>query len=96
MKTGNRLFLHTKRLVEVRIADSSFSDTAAINAAIAYQGNCGFGCESSSVKGTLIYFPAGTYLISTPINAYYYTQLVGDVRYLICCLLLVLNLFIAK
>ncbi|RFU28181.1 hypothetical protein B7463_g8175, partial [Scytalidium lignicola] len=60
--------------------DGLTDDTNAINAAIAYQGNCGFGCNSSSVKGTLIYFPPGTYLISTPINAYYYTQLVGDIN----------------
>jgi len=48
-------------------------------AAIAYGANCGDGCLSSSIKGTLIYFPPGTYLISSPINAYYYSQLVGDV-----------------
>ncbi|UKZ82498.1 hypothetical protein TrVFT333_010287 [Trichoderma virens FT-333] len=58
--------------------DGVTDDTAAINAAIAYGGNCGENCLSSSVKGTLIYFPPGTYLISTPINAYYYSQLVGD------------------
>ncbi|RDW56893.1 pectin lyase fold factor [Coleophoma crateriformis] len=58
--------------------DGVTDDTAAINAAIAYGGNCGEGCLSSSTKGTLIYFPPGTYLISTPINAYYYSQLVGD------------------
>ncbi|RDW56742.1 pectin lyase fold factor [Coleophoma cylindrospora] len=58
--------------------DGVTDDTAAINAAIAYGGNCGEGCLSSSTTGTLIYFPPGTYLISTPINAYYYSQLVGD------------------
>jgi hypothetical protein len=62
-------------------ANVLISDTAAINAAIAYQNNCGSGCMSSSVKGTLIYFPPGTYLISSPIEAYYYTQLVGDVSF---------------
>ncbi len=59
--------------------DGLTDDTAAINAAIAYGSNCGQGCLSSSTKGTLIYFPPGTYLISSPINAYYYSQLVGDV-----------------
>ncbi|KAJ4361597.1 hypothetical protein N0V95_001758 [Ascochyta clinopodiicola] len=58
--------------------DGVTDDTAAINAAIASGANCGENCLSSSVKGTLIYFPPGTYLISTPINAYYYSQLVGD------------------
>ncbi|KAI9645912.1 hypothetical protein NHQ30_005349 [Ciborinia camelliae] len=58
--------------------DGVTDDTAAINQAIAYGGNCGEGCLSSSTQGTLIFFPPGTYLISTPINAYYYSQLVGD------------------
>jgi hypothetical protein len=59
--------------------DGVTDDTAAINAAIAYGGNCGQNCLSSTTTGTFIYFPPGTYLISTPINAYYYSQLVGDV-----------------
>ncbi|OAA70222.1 LysM domain-containing protein [Akanthomyces lecanii RCEF 1005] len=58
--------------------DGVHDDTEAINAAIAYGGNCGEGCLSSSIKGTLIYFPPGKYLISTPINAMYYSQLVGN------------------
>ncbi|WPH01345.1 glycoside hydrolase family 55 protein, protein [Acrodontium crateriforme] len=58
--------------------DGVTDDTKAINAAIADGNNCGKNCLSSSVKGTLIYFPPGTYLISSPINAYYYSQLVGD------------------
>ncbi|KAI1295256.1 exo-1,3-beta-D-glucanase [Xylaria venustula] len=58
--------------------DGVTDDTAAINAAISYGGNCGDGCLSSSIKGTLVYFPPGTYLISTPIEAYYYSQLVGN------------------
>ncbi|KAK2616718.1 hypothetical protein QQS21_000330 [Conoideocrella luteorostrata] len=61
--------------------DGVTDDTDAINAAIAYGDNCGEDCLSSSIKGTLIYFPPGTYLISSPINAYYYSQLVGDVTH---------------
>ncbi|KAF2153724.1 glycoside hydrolase family 55 protein [Myriangium duriaei CBS 260.36] len=57
--------------------DGIHDDTAAINAAIAAANNCGANCLSSSIKGTLVYFPPGTYLISSPINAYYYSQLVG-------------------
>ncbi|KAK8044972.1 exo-1-3-beta-D-glucanase [Apiospora rasikravindrae] len=57
--------------------DGVTDDTAAINAAIKHGGNCGSGCLSSSIKGTLIYFPPGTYLVSSPIQAYYYSQLVG-------------------
>ncbi|KAK4860839.1 hypothetical protein LT330_004570 [Penicillium expansum] len=58
--------------------DGVTDDTDAINAAISYGGSCQENCESSSTKGTFIYFPPGTYLISSPLNASYYSQLVGD------------------
>ena len=58
--------------------DGVTDDTAAINAAIAYDNNCEENCLSSTVKSTFIYFPPGTYLISSPINAAYYSQLVGN------------------
>ncbi|GLA11528.1 hypothetical protein AnigIFM62618_005494 [Aspergillus niger] len=58
--------------------DGITDDTDAINAAISYGGSCQENCESSSTKGTFIYFPPGTYLISSPINASYYSQLVGN------------------
>lgn len=58
--------------------DGSTDDTAAINAAIADGGRCGQNCESSTVTPALVYFPPGTYVVSTPILQYYYTQLVGD------------------
>ena len=35
-------------------------------------------CESSTTTPAVIYFPAGTYIISTSIINYYYTQLVGN------------------
>ena len=41
--------------------DGVTDDTAAINAAIAYGNRCADNCGSSSVKGALIYFPAGMY-----------------------------------
>lgn len=53
-------------------------DTAAINAAILAGGRCGQGCSSSTTTPALIYFPAGTYLISSSIIDQYYTMLVGD------------------
>lgn len=53
-------------------------DTAAINAAIQEGSRCGNGCDSSTVTPALVYFPAGTYRISAPIVAMYYSQLVGD------------------
>ncbi|RAK97354.1 glycoside hydrolase family 55 protein, partial [Aspergillus ibericus CBS 121593] len=58
--------------------DGSTDDTAAINRAISDGNRCGENCGSTSVLGALVYFPPGTYLISTPIVQYYYTQFVGD------------------
>ncbi|PYH85075.1 exo-1,3-beta-D-glucanase [Aspergillus uvarum CBS 121591] len=58
--------------------DGVTDDTDAINAAISFGGSCQENCESSSTRGTFIYFPPGTYLISSPLNASYYSQLVGD------------------
>jgi glucan 1,3-beta-glucosidase len=59
--------------------DGVTDDTAAINAAISAGGRCAPGsCASSTTTPALVYFPAGTYIISTPIVDYYYTQLVGN------------------
>ncbi|KAF7984997.1 hypothetical protein HWV62_9976 [Athelia sp. TMB] len=63
--------------------DGVTDDTAAINAAIADGSRCFGGaaqCNSSTITPALVYFPSGTYLVSTPIEPYYYTQLVGDAR----------------
>ncbi|KAJ3107675.1 hypothetical protein HK100_003542 [Physocladia obscura] len=53
-------------------------DTAAINAAISAGSRCGLGCDSTTVTPAIIYFPPGTYLISSPLLQYYYTQMIGD------------------
>ncbi|KAJ6446770.1 40S ribosomal protein S7 [Purpureocillium lavendulum] len=58
--------------------DGSTDDTAAINSAITDGARCGQGCDSSTVKPAIVYFPPGTYVVSKPIVAYYYTQLIGD------------------
>jgi len=58
--------------------DGVTDDTAAINAAISAGNRCGLGCDSSTVTPALVFFPTGTYLVSSPIIQYYYTQLVGD------------------
>ncbi|KAJ3560072.1 hypothetical protein NP233_g11075 [Leucocoprinus birnbaumii] len=60
--------------------DGVTDDTAAINAAIQAGSRCGQGCGSSTVTPAIVYFPKGTYLVSAPIIAYYYTQLIGDAR----------------
>lgn len=59
--------------------DGITDDTLAINRAIQNGTRCGFmTCESSTVQPALIYFPAGTYIVSAPIIAMYYSQLIGN------------------
>jgi glucan 1,3-beta-glucosidase len=60
--------------------DGVTDDTAAINNAISSGGRCGDFCpnQSSTTSPAIIFFPAGTYLVSKPLLMYYYTQLVGD------------------
>ncbi|PYI09411.1 pectin lyase-like protein [Aspergillus sclerotiicarbonarius CBS 121057] len=58
--------------------DGTTDDTAAINRAISDGNRCGENCRSTTVLGALVYFPPGTYVISTPIVQFYYTQFVGD------------------
>lgn len=53
-------------------------DTAAINAAIS-KGRCGGpDCFGSTTTPAVVYFPPGTYIVTTPIVGYYYTQIIGD------------------
>ncbi len=59
--------------------DGSTDDTDAINAAIADQGRCGpLTCQSTTTTPAIVYFPAGTYVISKPIVDFYLTQIVGN------------------
>ncbi|KAL8823456.1 MAG: hypothetical protein Q9191_005841 [Dirinaria sp. TL-2023a] len=58
--------------------DGSSDDTAAINSAITDGNRCGQGCDSSTVTPAIVYFPAGTYVVSKPIVQLYYTQFIGD------------------
>ncbi|KAL6885716.1 pectate lyase superfamily domain-containing protein [Trichoderma evansii] len=52
--------------------------TEAINAAIQDGDRCGMECGNSFSQGAMIYFPAGTYEVCTPIIQLYYTQFIGD------------------
>ncbi|KAL0947431.1 hypothetical protein HGRIS_013542 [Hohenbuehelia grisea] len=62
--------------------DGKTDDTAAINRAISSGGRCGGGnCGSSTVSPAVVYFPRGTYVVTSPINTYYYTQLIGDAKH---------------
>ncbi|KAI1847023.1 hypothetical protein JX266_006898 [Neoarthrinium moseri] len=65
--------------------DGVTDDTAAINRAVVAMSSsdstparCGQTCASTTMLGAMVYFPPGTYMISTPIIQYYYTQFVGD------------------
>lgn len=58
--------------------DGVTDDTAAINNAISNSNRCGSGCGSSTTTPATVYFPAGKYLITAPILALYYTELVGN------------------
>jgi hypothetical protein len=58
--------------------DGSTDDTAAINSAISSGSRCGQGCDSSTITPAIVFFPAGTYVVSTPLIQYYYTQFIGD------------------
>lgn len=54
-------------------------DTAAINSAISSGGRYGpAGRQTSTTTPAIVYFPAGTYLISSPIIDYYFTQIIGN------------------
>lgn len=59
--------------------DGVTDDTAAINLAISTGDRCAPGvCNSTSTTPAVVYFPAGTYLVSSPIIDYYYTQMIGN------------------
>ncbi|KAJ3904375.1 exo-beta-1,3-glucanase [Lentinula edodes] len=65
----------------LKTGDGVTDDTAAVNSAISSGDRCGLGsCNSSTVTPAVVFFPSGTYLISTPLNLYYYTQLIGDAK----------------
>ncbi|KAI6137119.1 pectate lyase superfamily protein-domain-containing protein [Pisolithus sp. B1] len=61
--------------------DGVTDDTDAINAAMSTGDRCGGGtCGSSTITPAIVYFPPGTYLVSAPIDTYYYTQMIGDAK----------------
>ncbi|KAI4859463.1 glycoside hydrolase family 55 protein [Hypoxylon rubiginosum] len=59
--------------------DGVTDDTAAITAALNTPDNrCLQGCASTTTKPAVVYFPSGTYVISSSLVPPYFTQLVGD------------------
>ncbi|KAL2134977.1 hypothetical protein VTI74DRAFT_10204 [Chaetomium olivicolor] len=72
-----RIFRNVKQFGA--IGDGVTDDTAAINAAISAGNRCGgYDCVGSTTTPAIVYFPPGTYLISSPIVSLYYTQIIGD------------------
>ncbi|CAJ2505526.1 Uu.00g129200.m01.CDS01 [Anthostomella pinea] len=59
--------------------DGKTDDTAAIQRAISDGNRCAPGaCLSSSTTNAVVYFPGGTYLLSSSIVSYYATNLIGN------------------
>ncbi|TEY82442.1 hypothetical protein BOTCAL_0029g00310 [Botryotinia calthae] len=59
--------------------DGVTDDTVAINKAISSGGRCKPGdCQSTTTTPATVYFPAGTYVISSSIVDYYITQIIGN------------------
>lgn len=59
--------------------DGETDDTAAINLAISTGNRCAPGtCASSTTTPATVYFPPGTYVISSSIIDYYYTNIIGN------------------
>jgi glucan 1,3-beta-glucosidase len=59
--------------------DGITDDTAAINLAISTGDRCAPGtCASSTTTPATVYFPPGTYVISSSIVDYYYTNIIGN------------------
>lgn len=61
------------------VGDGLADDTKSINNAISAGSRCGEGiCDSSTTTPALIYFPPGTYRVTSAIVMYYFSELTGD------------------
>lgn len=64
---------------ETGVGDGLTDDTAAINAAISAGNRNGPASgETTTTTPAVVYFPEGTYLISSSIIDFYFTQLIGN------------------
>ncbi|KAL6857697.1 hypothetical protein ACO1O0_005139 [Amphichorda felina] len=75
-KSGYKVWRNVKDYGAV--GDGRTDDTEAINKAISDGGRCGANCGSSTVRPATVYFPPGTYLVSSSIIQYYNTEFLGD------------------
>ncbi|EEH47201.2 uncharacterized protein PADG_03299 [Paracoccidioides brasiliensis Pb18] len=53
-------------------------DTEAIKRAIADTGTCGEKCNGATTKNSIVYFPSGTYLVSSTIETHFGSQVIGN------------------
>ncbi|OTA63183.1 glycoside hydrolase family 55 protein [Hypoxylon sp. EC38] len=60
------------------VGDGVTDDTKAIKLAMTDGKRCGVKCNGSTTKNAIVYFPPGTYLISTTIPMPFGTQVIGD------------------
>lgn len=60
------------------VGDGVTDDTKAIKSAMNNGTRCGEKCNGSTTKNAIVYFPPGTYLISTTIPMPFGTQVIGD------------------
>ncbi|RWA03907.1 hypothetical protein EKO27_g11198 [Xylaria grammica] len=68
-----------RNVLDYKADNSGNNDaTEAINAAVQDGNRCGKECGNSFTQGAIIYFPAGTYKICSPVIQLYYTQFIGD------------------
>jgi hypothetical protein len=78
---NNLLYFELQNHLISHLGDGVTDDTAAINLAISDGGRCGVSCGSSTIYPAFVYFPTGTYLVSSPIIQYYNTQIFGNVSF---------------
>lgn len=60
------------------VGDGVTDDTKAIKSAMTDGSRCGKGCNGSTTKNAIVYFPPGRYLISSSIPMPFGTQVIGD------------------
>ncbi|CAK7219086.1 hypothetical protein SCUCBS95973_003705 [Sporothrix curviconia] len=68
--------------------DGVSDDTKAIKNAMSWASQasqkaarCGAGCYGSSSQNAIVYFPKGNYLVSSSIDVYFGTQIIGDASF---------------
>ncbi len=60
------------------VGDGVTDDTAAIKKAMTSGSRYGVGCNGSTTKNAIVYFPPSTYLISSTVPMPFGTQVIGD------------------